>query len=278
MSTRLVRYLIVTAVQRSPSRGIVTPEAVLLDFEVAGLASRLMSRLIDCLVLFAGFWALGIGINFVQISLGETAAIVVIVVGMSVLFFGYPVVAELRMQGRTLGRRALGLRVVTNEGGPIRARHAVIRSLFQLIDLPFGIGVLVGVLTPRTQRFGDLAAGTFVVREPKQGRAVGAVVFPPPPGYEGYVARLDVATLTTAQYELLRSFLLRVLELDPAARAHLADRLARPVARQLRHTPPPTVTAEVFIVCVVAAYQQRHGAPVPVWSGFGWSIPPASIV
>lgn len=273
MSTRLVPYWIVVATQRFPSRGIVTPEAVLLDFEVAGLASRLMSRLIDCLVLFAGFWALSIAINFIQLSAGETAAIVVVIVGLSVLFFGYPIVAELRMQGRTLGRRALGLRVVTNEGGPIRARHAVVRSLFQIIDLPFGIGVLVGVLTPRTQRFGDLAAGTFVVREPKQNKTVGAVVFPPPPGYEGYVALLDVATLTTAQYELLRSFLLRVLELDPVARMRLAERLALPLARQLRHTPPSTVHPEMFIVCVVAAYQRRHGAPSPVWSGFGWSIP-----
>jgi len=278
MSTRLVPYLIVTAVQRSPARGIVTPEAVLLDFEVAGLASRLMSRLIDCLVLFAGFWGLGIALNFIQISVGETAAIVFVIIGMSVLFFGYPVVAELRMQGRTFGRRALGLRVVTNEGGPVRARHAIVRSLFQLIDLPFGIGVLVGVLTPRTQRFGDLAAGTFVVREPKQNKAVGAVVFPPPHGYEGYVGRLDVATVTTAQYELLRSFLLRVLELDPAARNRLAERLALPLAHQLRHTPPPTVTAEVFIVCVVAAYQRRHGAPAPIWTGFGWSLPQGSIV
>jgi len=251
---------------------------VLLDFEVAGLASRLMSRLIDCLVLFAGLWALSIGINVIQLSAGDTAAIVVVIVGLSVLFFGYPIVAEVRMQGRTLGRRALGLRVVTNEGGPVRVRHAVVRSLFQLVDLPFGIGVLVGVMTPRTQRFGDLAAGTFVVREPKQSKAIGAVVFPTPPGYEGYVARLDVATLTTAQYELLRSFLLRVLDLDPGARLRLAERLARPLAHQLRHTPPPTVHPEMFIVCVVAAYQRRHGAPSPVWNGFGWSSPLPSIV
>jgi hypothetical protein len=66
--------------------------------------------------------------------------------------------------------------------------------------------------------------GTFAIREPKQGKAVGAVVFPSPPGYEGYISLLDVATLTTAQYELVRSFLLRVLELDPATRGRLADR------------------------------------------------------
>jgi hypothetical protein len=194
-------------------------------------------------------------------------------VGLSVLFFAYPIVAELRMQGRTFGRRALGLRVVTNEGGPIRARHAVVRSLFQLIDLPFGIGVLVGVLTPRTQRFGDLAAGTFVVREPKQTAATSSVVFPSPPGYVDYIGRLDVATLTTAQYELLRSFLLRVFEFDPVTRARLAERLARPLARQLRHTPPPMVGPEMFIVCVVAAYQRRHGTPSPMWSGYGWTSP-----
>src|SRR4029453_4764880 len=130
MSTRLVRYWIVAATQRSPSRGIVTPEAVLLDFEVAGLGSRLMSRLIDCFVLLGGFWALGIALNFVQVSVGETAAIVFVVVGFSALFFGYPIVAELRMQGRTFGRRALGLRLVTNGAGRIRPAPAVFRGLF----------------------------------------------------------------------------------------------------------------------------------------------------
>ena len=152
-----------------------------------------------------------IALNFVQLSVGETAAIVFVVVGFSALFFGYPIVAELRMQGRTFGRRALGLRLVTNEGGPVRARHAVVRSLFQLIDLPLGIGVLVGVITPRTQRCGDLAAGTFVIREPKQGKAVGAVVFPSPPGYEGYISLLDVATLDDGA--------IRALAFVPAASA-----------------------------------------------------------
>jgi uncharacterized RDD family membrane protein YckC len=249
----------------------VTPEAVLLDFEVAGLASRLMSRLIDCLVLFGGLWALGIAINFVQVAMGETTAVVLVLVGAALLFFAYPIITELRMQGRTLGRRALGLRVVTNEGGPIRARHAVVRSLFQLVDLPLGIGVLVGVLTPRTQRFGDLAAGTFVIREPKQSATSSSVVFPSPPGYVDYIARLDVSSVTTAQYELLRSFLLRVLDFDPTARVRLAERLAVPLARQLRHQPPHNLSAELFVVCVVAAYQRRHGTPSPTWSPYGWT-------
>jgi uncharacterized RDD family membrane protein YckC len=257
---------------RTAERGIVTPEAVLLDFEVAGLGSRLMSRLIDCFVLLAGLWALGIVLNVVQFGAGNTVMVVVGIVGFAVSFIGYPIVFELRMQGRTLGRRALGLRAVTNDGGPLRARHAILRSLFQLIDLPFGVGVLVGMLTPRTQRLGDLAAGTFVVREPKGERVAGAVIFPPPPGYEGYVALLDIASMTPAQYELVRAFLLRVLDFTPAARHHLAAKLARPLAAQLRHVPPPTVTAEMFLVCTVAAYQRRHGGPVPVWTGYGWGV------
>ena len=102
------------------SRWIVTPEAVLLDFEVAGLASRLLSRLIDSVVLLGAFWAFSIGLNVVQFGLGPVATVVVATVGIVAIFFGYPIFTETRMQGRTVGRRALGLRAVTNEGGPIR--------------------------------------------------------------------------------------------------------------------------------------------------------------
>jgi uncharacterized RDD family membrane protein YckC len=252
-------------------QGIVTPEAVLLDFEVAGLASRLCSRVIDGFVLLGCFWALGAGANILVPTVGATATAVVLLVGAIGLFFAYPVVTEARWQGRTVGRRVLGLRAVTNEGGPVRARHAVVRSLFQLVDIPLGLGVLAGLLSAKTQRLGDLAAGTFVVREPKSGQVAGAVVFPTPMGFEWLVASLDVGGLGPRDYELVRSYLLRTQELTPAARAHLSDRLVDELSPLLRRRPPAMISPELFLACVAAAWQRRHGAPfVPA----GWAPPP----
>lgn len=258
--------------QELPTRGIVTPEAVLLDFEVAGLASRVMSRLVDALVLFGGFTLLGfVGSALFSVA-GPVVQAVFAIVATTVLFFGYPLLAEVRMQGRTFGHRAVGLRVITNEGGPIRARHAMIRSLFQLIDVLFGIGVIAGMFTKKTQRLGDLAAGTFVVREPRVGVGAGAVTFPPPPGLERYVASLNVAALTPEQYEVIRSFLIRVNRLSVDARARLAVVLTEPTARHLGHTLPPTVHPEMYLVCVVSAYQQRYGGLLMQWTAQGWRL------
>lgn len=82
---------------------------------------------------------------------------------------------------------------------------------------------------------------------------------------EAYVGSLDVGGLTTAQYGAVRSFLVRVGDLAPAARAAMAVRLANPVADRLHHRPPPMVGPELFLVCVAAAYQQRHAAADDPW-------------
>lgn len=258
--------------QELSSRGIVTPEAVLLDFEVAGLASRVLSRLVDAMVLMGGFSLLGVVSSVMLQFAGSVAQTVFAIIATTALFFGYPIVAEVRMQGRTFGHRALGLRVVTNEGGPVGVRHAVIRSLFQLIDVAFGFGVIAGMFTKKTQRLGDLAAGTFVVREPRGGVGSGAVTFPPPPGFERYVASLNVAALTPEQYEVIRSFLIRVNQLSMQARRHLAVQLAGSTTRHLGHAVPPNLDPEIYLVCVVAAYQQRYGGLLVQWTAQGWRL------
>jgi hypothetical protein len=176
----------------------------------------------------------------------------------------------------------MGLRVLTEEGGPIRFRHSAIRGIMTIVDvwglfiLPGVPGLLSIILSRKNQRLGDMLAGTIVLRERgATGQAV-AVAFPVPYGYESYVASLDVGSITTEQYGIIRSFLMRVLQLTPGARASLALRLANPVAVQLHHTPPPNVSPELFLVCVAAAYQQRHGGPTPSWnqpSAYGGPAP-----
>ena len=260
--------------------GIVTPEAVVLEFETAGLASRLLSAFVDALVqgvilavvLFAAF-----GLGEVGLDLGGlgTASLYVL---FFLLLFGYPAVFETLWRGRTPGKAALGLRVVTIEGGPIRFRHAAIRAILGVFDKYLGSG-LVGVgavlATRRNQRMGDLVAGTIVLRERSGARAPAAVRFSAPPGLEAFVASLDVARLGHEDYGTVRSFLLRSASLSPAARTHVATQLAGPIAARLSTTPPVGLPAEVFLVCVAAAHQQRHAPVAPVAGGFTsvWAAP-----
>jgi hypothetical protein len=196
-------------------------------------------------------------------SIPESVAIIIVVVALFAILFGYPVGMETITRGRSLGKMALGLRVVTGEGAPIQFRQAAIRGGLGLIDfylIPFGvIAMWTVLLTRRGQRLGDIVAGTIVVRERQATTDMSSFFFPPPQGYEAYVASLDVATLGDERYALVRSFLLRVWDFSPEARYATSVRLATGVAAHLHHTPPQ-IHPEVFLASVAAAYQARQRA------------------
>jgi uncharacterized RDD family membrane protein YckC len=101
------------------------------------------------------------------------------------VLWGYPTAMETLWRGRSLGKAALGLRVVTIEGAPVRFRHAAIRATLGVVDFLLtagGAAVISVLLTPRSQRLGDLVAGTVVLRERTGLRPPVAVEFPVPGG------------------------------------------------------------------------------------------------
>lgn len=261
--------------------GVVTPEAVPLDFEPAGVGTRSVAFLLDASLQLVLFWTLAIAGSAAAAGAGPglpdwVAVVLVLLLTFGVLW-GYPIAFETLWRGRTLGKAALGLRVVTVEGGPERFRHAVVRAVLGLVDfgLLFGAVALVSALvTRRSQRLGDLAAGTIVVRE-RTGTAPPAVArFAVPQGAESYAATIDPSGVTPADYHALRQLLLRAPQLDPAVRADLARNLAAPLARRIGHTPPPGVAPELFLACLAARYQQRAAPVAPTPAGAVPVAPP----
>jgi uncharacterized RDD family membrane protein YckC len=251
----------------STPRGVVTPEAVHLEFDTAGVSTRIAARFVDSWVVLLVWWALSL------LTMGVTGSPTVAgLVGGFLAIFGYPALAE-SWKGTTAGKSMVGVRVITVEGGPVRFRHAAIRSALQVVDLflvPIGTVAIVSTLAGRDdQRLGDRLAGTLVVRSAGFSVRARAVAFPPLRGFEAYVAALDISGVRPRHYELLRSFLTRVDELSPDARLRLGLRLVGPTAAALGQGPPPGVHHEAFLVSVVAAYQQRHGGPATWMFGPG---------
>lgn len=245
---------------------IVTPEAVRLEFAPAGVGTRMVGLSIDLAAQFAALLALGLIVGLTTTGgVSDTVAVIFTIVGLFMIIFGYPVLCETLWGGRTLGKAAMGLRVRTKEGAPIRFRHAAIRGALGLVDfmLTLGLAATISVLATRdSQRLGDLAAGTLVLRERTASSLTSSpFAFYPPPGWEAYAAALDVGAMTADQYGLVRSFLLRAAQMTPAARHHLAFRLANPLAGVLAHQPPEGVPPEPFLHCAAAAYQRLHRNP-----------------
>jgi uncharacterized RDD family membrane protein YckC len=249
--------------ERSPAPpvgGIITPEAVVLDLPAAGVASRLVAKLVD-LGLQAQFLLVSMtGLTLVA-GLGPADALPPVVevanwILVFVALFVLPIASELLWHGQTPGKALLGLRAVNADGGPINGRQAVVRGLFQLIDVYLLVGIVPALATRRARRFGDLVAGTFVLTQRASGTDAVPVAFGVPPGQEAYVRSLDVGRLDERQYRLVRSYLLRVAGLDPGARFHLGVAIADRVARRVSPQPPP-MSPQVFLQCVLAARQRR---------------------
>lgn len=205
-------------------RGIVTPEAVMLDFDAAGLGSRVVAFLLDLLVLVGTLLAVAFAVS--MLSLGEGLGwmgVILFVVSVFALIFGYPTASETLWHGRTIGKAAMGVRVVTVEGAPVRFRHAAIRAGLGIVDIYLTCGFVATVsmvVSPLHQRLGDLAAGTMVIRERSAlgGGRVDARWFPPPPGFEAFTAAVDPTGLRPADHAFARAVLLRLPDLRPAGR------------------------------------------------------------
>jgi len=250
--------------ERGYGEGIITPEAVVLELESAGIASRLLSGLIDAalqaMIMLVGAIVIGLALRNGSDD-DNTKANVSLAILLFLVIFAYPIINEMLSRGRTLGKMAMGLRVVTIEGAPIRFRHAALRSMGGLVDKWIPPGGLIGLLfvlgTPSSQRVGDLLAGTIVIRDPDRTALPTGIWFPVPPGFEAYAATINPTAFTVEQYTVVRAFLMRTRQLSPQARYDVSLQLAQRVERTLQHQRPESVHPETFLLCVIARYQRR---------------------
>ena len=253
--------------------GVVTPEAVRLQFQEANVGSRAVAFFIDAALLIFLMVTVNIAVGFLlagaegAVQLPEWIAVTTLLVANFVMFFGYPIAFETLLRGRTPGKMAMGLRVVTVEGAPERFRHAAIRAVLGLVDFALTSGaaaVLATLLSKRHQRLGDMVAGTVVLRERTATGPPRASQFTVPDGAESYAATIETAGVTTRDYEAVREFLLRAHTLHPDARIDIARRLADGLGAKLSHARPSNVSPELFLVCLAARYQQRAQLATPV--------------
>lgn len=240
---------------------LVTGEAVALDLPPAGLGSRMVSGLIDVVVTAALLFAV---IVFLSIaSLGTDAALqwVAYVGTLIVVFLVYPTVLEALTRGRSLGKLAMGLRTVRDDGGPISAQHAFVRSLIGFVEIYSLTGVpafFSALLSERGKRLGDYAAGTYVVRERVHLILPAPTQMPWP--LQQWAATADIAALPTGLALAARQYLGRAHQITPQSRAALGHRLAEQVAAYVAPKPPPGTPPDAFLAAVIAARRDRDAA------------------
>jgi uncharacterized RDD family membrane protein YckC len=265
---------------------IVTGEAVAVELRVAGIGSRGVAFLIDFAAQIGLFLLLVLIANNTGGSFDSATATALVLVLQVGVILGYPVGFETLWRGRTPGKAAMGVRVVRDDGGPIRFRHAFVRGLVGVVvdrlGLSFGLLALIPMLVSRrAKRLGDFAAGTIVVQE----RVPSRVPAPPamPAGLEPWAAGLDLTGITDALALEIRQFLGRAQQLSPWVREQMGQRLLAQVSA-VTAAPPPGVPPWYYLSAVLAERRRREverlRGPEPAAAAnpapAGWSQPAAS--
>ncbi|MDK1475715.1 RDD family protein [Streptomyces sp. 549] len=238
---------------------LVTGDAVVLGLRPARVPSRALAVCIDLVVLWSVYLALFVLLLTAVAGLDPAAEAAIAVALLVLVLMGGPVAVETLSHGRSLGKAACGLRVVREDGGPVRFRHALVRGLVGFVEIQLTFGVVAccsSLVSGRGRRLGDVFAGTLVVRERNSApRVVPAP--PPPPWLAHYFDGLDLSRVPDPLWLAVRQYLTRMPQLDPQVSRSLAERLGADVAWCTGAPPPEGVPAAAYLTGVVAERQAR---------------------
>lgn len=238
---------------------IVTGEAVVLELRPASFAARALGLAIDVVFHAVLLVAALLGLSAAGRDLDDAAGRALALTGVVFCLVVVPVGLETLTRGRSLGKLATGLRVVRDDGGAIRFRHAVIRGLtgFLEIYLTFGgLALAVALFNDKSRRLGDLLAGTYSVRVRVVAEPAAAVFVPPP--LQGWASTADIGRIPDATARRAAQFIRQAGRMAPASRAAMAASVAAELSAHVAPSPPPGTGPEDFLAAVVAERRNRE--------------------
>jgi uncharacterized RDD family membrane protein YckC len=239
---------------------------VVLELPVARLATRGLAMMLDVLVQGALLFILFLVVAFTMSGGDGSLVLTIILISFVLVMVGYPVLMETLTRGRSLGKMALGLRVVRADGGPIRFRQALARGLggffvdFWALGFLGAVAVVVSMVSRDGKRVGDYLAGTVVIRE-----RVGvseSVLIPMPPPLAQWASQLDLTRLPNGLALAARDYLSRLHQLRPDAANSLGYGLAQQVGQAIGAPLPPGVPIWAYLAAVLAERRARDQARV----------------
>ncbi|MEV0035571.1 RDD family protein [Streptomyces sp. NPDC050804] len=250
---------------------LVTGDAVVLGLRPAKLPSRALALAIDLVVVWVVYLLVSFGLALATGSLDDAAVAALAIVSFLLILVGGPIAVETLSHGRSLGKLACGLRVVRDDGGPIRFRHALVRGAMGVVEILMSFGVIAciaSLVSARGRRIGDVFAGTLVVRERVPAGRM-AMVPPPPPWLVGRFVELDLSAVPDELWLAIRQYLTRMGQLEADVSRSMAERLADDLAARTGAPAPEGVPAGAYLAAVVHERQARDarrafgGSPGP---------------
>ncbi|MBX2891278.1 MAG: RDD family protein [Saprospiraceae bacterium] len=144
---------------------ITTTQNVTIEYELAPLRERMLAWLLDLLIVIFGYILLYQLLGRILGGSGDDTITFFLL--PLLIYFLYNIFFEIWNSGQTPGKMATNIKVVRLDGKDPEWSDVMLRALMHLVDTLFSAGV-VGVLliktTGKSQRFGDMAANTSVIR------------------------------------------------------------------------------------------------------------------
>ena len=240
---------------------LVTGEAVALDLRSSSFVLRAAGTIIDYILYFGSYIGIIVAVFSLadQFGLDQALMTAISVVGLVLCLVVIPTAVETATHGKSLGKLAIGSRIVRDDGGSIGFRHAFIRALtgvFEIFMTFGGMAAIIALLNGRAKRLGDLVAGTYSQNE--RVSTVATPVFGVPTALAEWASTADVATLPDALARRVAAFLAQAASLTPATRERLSHELADEVSVFV--SPVPAANAELFLAAVVSVRRDRESA------------------
>ncbi|MFI5836035.1 RDD family protein [Micromonospora sp. NPDC051300] len=249
--------------------GLVSGEAVELDVRVARLGSRVLALLVDLVVQVGLALVLGAALSLLLLALPPDVLDAALAGGLQVVlvvlvFVGYPVVMERFVGGRTVGKLAVGLRVVRADGGPVGVGQSLTRALvgvavewpgLVLPLLSWAATVTVMLTDARGRRLGDLVAGTLVVHT--RGAGVWRPLPPAVPPLLAWAATLDLTRVDDGLALAVRRYVDRLPQLATPEAVGLGRDLWAEVAAVTSPAPPWRAPEWAYLTAVLAERGRR---------------------
>lgn len=230
---------------------VITGEAVALKVHPASPVQLIAAGVLDFGVTVALALATTVFLSLTG-SLSSEASATYLILGLVVAVILIPATVETVTGGRSLGKWVLGVQIVRDDGGSIRFRHAITRSLVSLLEIYASLGSIALIATianSRHKRLGDLLAGTYPIS------ANVSTQLPPPLVMPGelipWARQADVTRLPGTLAWRIRQFLNTTSQLDPVNRDRIARGLASEVSPLVSPPPPPDTHPERFLAAVL---------------------------
>ncbi|HKS02149.1 MAG TPA: RDD family protein [Arthrobacter sp.] len=238
---------------------LITGEAVVLELRPASFAARALGLVLDVVVQTVLLIAALMGVGAARDELDEAAAGALTLVSVVLCFVIIPAAVETLTRGLSLGKLAAGLRIVRDDGGAIRFRHAVIRALIGFLEIYLtfgGVAIAVALFDGRSRRLGDIVAGTYSLR--RRVPVEAAVVPITPRHLAAWAGAADIGRIPDALGRRAALFMRQAPRMSPLSRSGMAAALATEVSGYVAPSPPPGTTPDDYLAAVLAERRSRE--------------------